>query len=184
MQHTPLARWQGCGFWLFTLWRAFWLGHLFGHGGGNELENVHFLAGEPCLSQNLCGPVLVGPLAVAGLGLGVSVVGFSIMLKRLKGIEAHLGTIEAKIANVTSDRRADDVRMIFADDADYTRIADGDVLEIDDVHAALGDGCVIVRNVTQGTTFETRCDYTPRQRDIVLAGGLLNFMASRTGASA
>lgn len=57
----------------------------------------------------------LGTLAVAGLGLGVSVVGFSIMLKRLKGIEAHLGTIEAKIANVTSDRRADDVRMIFAD---------------------------------------------------------------------
>ena len=76
------------------------------------------------------------------------------------------------------------LRLIFADDADYARIADGDVLEINDVHAALGDGCVIVRNVTQGTTFETRCDYTPRQRDIVLAGGLLNFMATRTGASA
>ena len=57
----------------------------------------------------------LGTLAVGGLGLGVSVVGFSIMLKRLKGIEAHLGTIEAKLANVTSDRRADDVRMIFAD---------------------------------------------------------------------
>lgn len=76
------------------------------------------------------------------------------------------------------------LRLIFADEADYTRFADGDVLEIDDVHAAFGDGCVIVRNVTQGTAFETRCDYTPRQRDIVLAGGLLNFMASRTGADA
>ena len=57
----------------------------------------------------------IGTLAVSGLGLGVSVVGFAVMLKRLKGIEAHLGTIEAKIANVTSDRRSDDVRMIFAD---------------------------------------------------------------------
>ena len=53
-----------------------------------------------------------------------------------------------------------------------------DELEIDEVQAALGDGCVNVRNVTQGYTFDTRCDYTPRQRDIVLAGGLLNYMAS------
>lgn len=57
----------------------------------------------------------VGTLAVSGLGLGVSAVGFAIMLKRLKGIEGHLGTIEAKIARVTSERRSDDRRMIFAD---------------------------------------------------------------------
>ena len=57
----------------------------------------------------------IGTLAVSGLGLGVSVAGFAVMLKRLKGIEVHLGTIEAKIANITSDRRSDDVRMIFAD---------------------------------------------------------------------
>lgn len=37
------------------------------------------------------------------------------MLKRLKGIEAQLGTIEAKIDRVTTDRRTDDIRMIFAD---------------------------------------------------------------------
>ena len=70
------------------------------------------------------------------------------------------------------------LRLTFCDDADYERIADGDELEIDDVQAALGDGLVTVRNVTQGTTFDTRCDYTPRQRDIVLAGGLLNYMAA------
>lgn len=57
----------------------------------------------------------IGTLAVSGLGLGVSVIGFAVMLRRLRGIEAHLGTIEAKIANVTSDRRSDDLRMIFAD---------------------------------------------------------------------
>lgn len=59
--------------------------------------------------------IQIGTLAVSGLGLGVSVVGFAMMLKRLKGIEAHLGTIEAKIDRVTKDRRSDDVRMIFAD---------------------------------------------------------------------
>lgn len=57
----------------------------------------------------------IGTLAVSGLGLGVSVAGFAVMLKRLKGIEAHLTTIEAKIDRVTTDRRSDDLRMIFAD---------------------------------------------------------------------
>ena len=63
------------------------------------------------LLQNL----QIGTLAVSGLGLGVSVAGFAMMLKRLKGIEAHLGTIESKIDGVTTDRRSDDIRMIFAD---------------------------------------------------------------------
>ena len=57
----------------------------------------------------------IGTLAVSGLGLGISVAGFAVMLKRLKGIEGHLGTIESKIDSITSDRRSDDVRMIFAD---------------------------------------------------------------------
>lgn len=63
------------------------------------------------LLQNL----QIGTLAVSGLGLGVSVVGFAVMLKRLKGIETHLGTIEAKIEATTTDRRSDGLRMIFAD---------------------------------------------------------------------
>jgi len=57
----------------------------------------------------------IGTLAVSGLGLGVSVAGFAVMLKRLKGIEAHLGTIESKVDRITIDRRSDDLRMIFAD---------------------------------------------------------------------
>ncbi|WP_411956539.1 hypothetical protein [Paracoccus homiensis] len=57
----------------------------------------------------------IGTLAVSGLGLGVSVAGFAMMLKRLKGIEAQLGTITAKLDRVTTDRRSDDIRSIFAD---------------------------------------------------------------------
>ncbi|MDT8854695.1 hypothetical protein RNZ50_06550 [Paracoccaceae bacterium Fryx2] len=37
------------------------------------------------------------------------------MLQRLKSIEAHLGKIETRIDRVTTDRRSDDIRMIFAD---------------------------------------------------------------------
>lgn len=57
----------------------------------------------------------VGTLAVSGLGLGVSVAGFALVLKRLKGIESHLGSIETKIDRITEDRRQDDLHMIFAD---------------------------------------------------------------------
>jgi hypothetical protein len=63
------------------------------------------------LLQNL----QVGTLAVAGVGLGVSVVGFAMVLKRLKGIENHLTAIEGKIDQITKDRRSDDLRMIFSD---------------------------------------------------------------------
>lgn len=63
------------------------------------------------LMQNL----QIGTLAVSGLGLGVSVAGFAMMLKRLSEIEAQLGSIETKIDRVTTDRRSDDIRMIFAD---------------------------------------------------------------------
>lgn len=66
-------------------------------------------------SLNLLQNLQIGTLAVSGLGLGVSVAGFALMLRRLKGIEAHLGTIGAQIDRVTKDRRNDDVRMIFAD---------------------------------------------------------------------
>jgi hypothetical protein len=66
----------------------------------------------------------IGTLAVSGLGLGVSVAGFAVMLKRLKGIETQIATIEAKIDRVTSDRRSDDIRMTFADIGTQMEIVD------------------------------------------------------------
>lgn len=68
------------------------------------------------------------------------------------------------------------LKLEFADDADYARIADGDELAIDDLHASVGCGRVVVRNVTRNYEFTTTCSYTDRQREIVLSGGLLNYM--------
>lgn len=59
--------------------------------------------------------VQVGTLAVAGLGIGVSVAGFALMLKKLNTIDAHLKTLERKIDQITADRRSDDLRLTLAD---------------------------------------------------------------------
>ena len=45
------------------------------------------------LLQNL----QIGALALSGVGLGVSVAGFALMLRRLKGIDAQLNVLESKV---------------------------------------------------------------------------------------
>ena len=100
------------------------------HGAGATLQGGFSPLGAIAMLQNqqiksrlaqvqsslaLLQNLQIGTLAVSGLGLGVSAAGFAVMLKRLKGIEEQLGAIEARIDHVTTDRRADDIRMIFAD---------------------------------------------------------------------
>lgn len=67
--------------------------------------------------------------------------------------------------------------LTFADEADYAGVEQGDELEMRDVHAALRAGQPItVHNLTKGTSFQVRYDLTPRQVEILLAGGLLNYI--------
>ena len=63
------------------------------------------------LMQNL----QIANLAVSGLGLGVSVVGFAVMMRRLKGIESHISALGEQLQQVTADRRGDELATIFAD---------------------------------------------------------------------
>lgn len=62
----------------------------------------------------------------------------------------------------------------FDDPADHAGIARDDVLRIDGLRAAIaaGDPLAVV-NERSGTRFRARCVLTPRERDILLAGGLL-----------
>jgi aconitate hydratase len=67
----------------------------------------------------------------------------------------------------------------FIDEADYERLNAGDVLLIPNVRQAIRDGDQItVRNTIQGYEFTACHDLTPRQVEIVLAGGLLNQIRS------
>ncbi|AEG16614.1 aconitate hydratase [Desulfofundulus kuznetsovii DSM 6115] len=65
--------------------------------------------------------------------------------------------------------------LTFIEPADYDRLEQDDVLQIDQLHRALQEGAELeVKNVTRNITFKVRAQLTPRQVEIILAGGLLN----------
>lgn len=65
--------------------------------------------------------------------------------------------------------------LIFKDGADYEKIQAGDELEIPDAHNALRRCELTVTNKTRQSEFPVVHSLTPRQVEIVLAGGLLNY---------
>jgi len=75
--------------------------------------------------------------------------------------------------------------LTFVNEADYDGIDQGDRLRIVDAAAALrrGDETVTVRNETKGTSFQAKLGMTPRQREIVLAGGLLNHVRQQAASA-
>ncbi|MFQ5816596.1 MAG: aconitate hydratase [Terriglobia bacterium] len=65
----------------------------------------------------------------------------------------------------------------FADEKDYDAIEPGDRLEVPDVRAALeNDQPLVVKNLSKGTTIQVKHNLAERQRRILLAGGLLNYV--------
>ena len=67
----------------------------------------------------------------------------------------------------------------FRDEADYDRIGQGDELEFPDIiHSLEKGGGVTIKNVTGGIDIELVCDLSRREREIVLAGGMLNYVKS------
>lgn len=66
--------------------------------------------------------------------------------------------------------------LTFVDEADYERIDQGDQLKITGVAQQLRAGDVIeVENTTKGFRFQTAVNLSPRQKEMLYAGGLLNY---------
>jgi aconitate hydratase len=64
--------------------------------------------------------------------------------------------------------------LTFSNEADYDRVAQGDELEIADVARALKEGRTLaVRNLTQHSIIEANQGLSERQKEIILAGGVL-----------
>lgn len=65
--------------------------------------------------------------------------------------------------------------LTFQNSEDYDAVAQGHRLTMEQVERALRAGEGEVQDQTTGRSFPVRCDLTPRQQAIVLAGGLLNY---------
>ena len=64
----------------------------------------------------------------------------------------------------------------FKNESDYDTIDQMDELELPNIRTAIANGGkVILKNKTKGTEIELEPVLTERQRDLVLAGGLLNY---------
>jgi aconitate hydratase len=68
--------------------------------------------------------------------------------------------------------------LTFVREADYDAVETEDQLAIHDVRQRLEDGAatLIVHNHTKHTHIETSIELTLRQRQILLAGGLLRYV--------
>jgi aconitate hydratase len=75
------------------------------------------------------------------------------------------------------------VPLVFCDPADHDGIEAGDVLRVDGLHEALrGSDPITVHNTTRDRRLQVRHELSPRQVEIVLAGGLINdFRQRRSG---
>ncbi|MBQ9695575.1 MAG: aconitate hydratase [Oscillospiraceae bacterium] len=67
--------------------------------------------------------------------------------------------------------------LTFVNEADYDAISQGDTLELADVRAKIeaGETQLTVVNKTTGKEIPVLCELTGRTKDIILAGGLLDF---------
>ncbi len=63
----------------------------------------------------------------------------------------------------------------FSNESDYDLVSQGDELVIENVYDALNNGKATVLNKTNGKTFEVVYKFSPRQIDILKAGGLLAY---------
>lgn len=71
--------------------------------------------------------------------------------------------------------------LTFANEADYDRVEQGDELEIADVMLQIKSGDKItVKNKTKGFDFVTVLSVSQRQRDMLYAGGLLNYTKQKS----
>ncbi len=68
------------------------------------------------------------------------------------------------------------IPMTFKNEADYDTIDQGDNLVIENVIEQLKAGSTVkVKNTTKGTEFETEVNVSARQKEMLYAGGLLNY---------
>ncbi|ADD01751.1 aconitate hydratase [Thermoanaerobacter italicus Ab9] len=70
--------------------------------------------------------------------------------------------------------------LTFVDEKDYDNIEVGDVLKIENaVEQVKRGGRITVKNQTKGTTFEVDLEVSDRNREVLIAGGMINYVKSK-----
>ncbi len=74
------------------------------------------------------------------------------------------------------------IPMTFENEADYDDIDMYDEIVIDDALAQVkGDGIMKVKNITKNKEYTVRVTLSDRQKDMIVAGGLLNYTREKAG---
>ncbi len=66
--------------------------------------------------------------------------------------------------------------LVFENAADYEKISQNDVLRIENAREQLKSGRITVNNVTGGFDFTLKADFSEKQLNMLLSGGLINMM--------
>ncbi|SHE45956.1 aconitase [Thermoanaerobacter uzonensis DSM 18761] len=70
--------------------------------------------------------------------------------------------------------------LTFVNERDYKDIEVGDVLKIENaVEQVRRGGRITVKNQTKGTTFEVDLEVSDRNREVLIAGGMINYVKSK-----
>lgn len=73
------------------------------------------------------------------------------------------------------------IPLLFENEKDYNSISEGDILELSHIRTKLEKGDEIeVVNETKGGKFKVHYDFSPREIDSLLAGGLINVVLHET----
>ena len=68
------------------------------------------------------------------------------------------------------------IPLTFKDEKDYDKIEQGDILSLCNIRDCIeNDNPIVLRNETKNVEIALNSDFSQRQKDIILAGGLLNY---------
>ena len=92
------------------------------------------------------------------------------------GIKAVVTKSFARI-HVSNLINAGIIPLVFKNEADYDKIGVNDELELNGIRKAIAEGAdeFMLTDKTTGESIPVKLDFSQRQRDMLLAGGLLNY---------
>ena len=90
------------------------------------------------------------------------------------GVKAVIAKSFARI-HVANLINAGIIPLTFKNANDYESVSMGDELVLKNVHSGLKSGEIILENKTNGSQITLLCNFTDRQVDILLSGGLINY---------